>query len=270
MTQRSWAPREEAVLVPAVRALRAPLPSQVSIPAPRRPAPEPTSSSSTLHDPAHVAPTAPPDFAGDVPLERSWARRAHEHGHQRVRRPAPTASPDLRPSLRRAAGLAANLVVVIAVAAFLALAVGPHTGAYRTTTMLTGSMRPLYPPGSVLVITPQPASALAPGQVITFNAPIEDRRVVTHRVVSVDHSGSKPVIVTKGDANSGNDPWTAKVTGDTVWRVRGVVPHVGSALRALREPRVQFVLTRGLPALLLLTLLVSVWRPRPAAAPRHA
>ncbi len=146
-------------------------------------------------------------------------------------------------------------------AAFLGLAVGPHTGAYRTTTMLTGSMRPLYPPGAVLIISPQPVSELAPGQVVTFHAPLEDRRVVTHRVVSVDRSGSRPVMVTKGDANPGNDPWAAKLSDDTVWRVRGSVPHLGSAIQMLRTPLAQLVLTRGLPAILLLGLLVSVWRP---------
>lgn len=189
-------------------------------------------------------------------------RGAHGHGYSAAptrgrgahRRRGP------RP-LRRTASWVGNLVVLVTIAAFFGLAVGPHTGAYRTTTMLTGSMRPLYPPGSVLVITPQPASEVAAGQVLTFNAPTEDRRVVTHRVVSVDHSGPKPTMVTKGDANNGNDPWTATISGDTVWRVQGAVPFVGRAIQELRRPSVQLVLTRGLPALLLLSLLVSIWRP---------
>ena len=185
-----------------------------------------------------------------------------------TRRPAPRhARPSaVSPVLRRGLGWAGNLGVALVLLAFLGLAVGPQTGLYRTTTMLTGSMRPAYPPGSVLLLTREPVSALAPGHVVTFHAPTEDRRVVTHRLVSIDRSGERPVMVTKGDANPGVDPWRAAVNGETVWRVRAVIPQAGTAIRLMRDPLVQLLLTRWLPGLLLLVLLVSVWRPEPKNA----
>ncbi len=266
MTQQSWLTREQScaesatrvsgsVVVPAQRshqrlhAARLPAQRMRPKPAPRHDASRP---------PRAVTAARVAQLKASTSLSPSWS--ASQPLLDDRRRTVPP-----RPALRREALVAGtaivNLAVLLALVALLGLAIGPHTGAYRTTTMLTGSMRPLYPPGSVLVITPQKASDLAPGQVITYNAPIEDRRVVTHRVIAVDHTGPYPVMETKGDANNGPDPWKATVKSDTVWRVQGVVPHVGRAIQLLRDPRAQLVLTRGLPAVLLLSLLVSLWRP---------
>lgn len=168
--------------------------------------------------------------------------------------------PRRRP-VRTAALLILDVAVTAAILALVALGIGPHVYEYRTLTMLTASMRPHYPPGSVVVVTPTPASSLVPGDVITFHAPTEDRRVVTHRVTAVEHDGSQVRVVTKGDANNADDPWGEFViNGSTVWKARGAVPLVGHAVAHLRRPEVQFVMTRGLPLLLLGWLLVSVWR----------
>ena len=162
--------------------------------------------------------------------------------------------------VRLAAVLALNAVLLSAVVGFVGLALGPRTGQYQTLTMLTGSMRPQFPAGSVVVVTREPVDALRPGHVITYHAPIEDRRVVTHRVVSIDRSGAKPVVVTKGDANAGNDPWQAALNDDHVWRARFAVPLLGDAIRLLRQPAAQTIATRALPGLLLVWLLASIWR----------
>lgn len=167
-----------------------------------------------------------------------------------------------RRPLRRTATLLLDLVVLVAIVALGALAVGPHSAKYRTLTMLTASMRPSFPPGSIVVVTPAPTSSLRAGDVITFHAPTPARPVMTHRVVSVDRSAGIPKVVTKGDANAGNDPWGEfLIEGDTVWKARGAVPLAGHALATLRDPRVQLALTRVIPGVLLLWLLVAVWRP---------
>lgn len=162
--------------------------------------------------------------------------------------------------------LVLNLSFATAVTAFLALAVGPRSGQYRTLTMLTGSMTPQFPAGSVVIVTPEPVESLRPGQVITFYAPTPDRPVVTHRVVSVDRSGPKPVVTTKGDANNGNDPWQAAIDGATVWRARGAIPYLGATIAALRTPAGELTFTRVVPGLLLVWLLAAVWRGDDAAA----
>lgn len=189
-----------------------------------------------------------------------------------VRLPAPRVAPDaaervtepVPPRRRRGrrvvAAVLLNLLVLSSVGVFAALAIGPRTGHYQTLTMLTGSMRPQFPPGSVVVVTREPASSLRPGMVITFRAPTPDRQVFTHRVVSVDRSGAHPVVVTKGDANPGIDPWQAVIADPYVWQARFAVPLLGDAIRVLRQPEVQLVVTRVLPGMLLAWLLVSIWR----------
>lgn len=159
-----------------------------------------------------------------------------------------------------------DATVVAAVLALTALGIGPHFANYRTLTMLTASMRPAYPPGSIVVVTEEPVSTLKPGDVITFHAPTPNRPVVTHRVVTVEREGAATRVTTRGDANNAADPWGEfAINSATVWRARGEIPLAGHAIANLRRPEVQLVLTRALPLTLLAWLLVSVWRRDDAA-----
>ncbi|MER7074169.1 signal peptidase I [Terrabacter sp. NPDC000476] len=163
-------------------------------------------------------------------------------------------------ALRRAAQVAATGLAVVAAAVFLLLAVGPHVLGYRTATMLTGSMSPGINPGDVVVTVPRAAADVQVGDVITYEIPVEDHRVETHRIVRVttDAAGRRAV-VTKGDANSDVDPWVATLDQDTVWEVATVVPHVGNAIRAVRSGLGQgWVLWGALGGFVLLTLR-SIW-----------
>jgi signal peptidase len=175
---------------------------------------------------------------------------------------------------RRAAGFARTAlvrllpwavrgIVVVAIVAFAGLAVGPHVFGYRTLTMLTGSMSPAIDPGDVVVVTPVATSEVTEGMVITYHIPVEDHHLVTHRVVSVEHGPEGAVTVqTKGDANDVVDYWKATLEGDTVYRVRAVLPEVGNVLQALRTPVVSQLLTYGATALVAGWLLLAIWRPR--------
>jgi signal peptidase len=170
-----------------------------------------------------------------------------------------TAGPGVLRSLGR--GLL-DAILLLGLSFFLFLAVGPHLLPYRTVTMLSGSMSPYIPVGSLAVDTPEPVSALHAGQVVSFHAPIDGHPVVTHRVVSVEHRDGQVLIRTRGDANSGVDPWLAVVHGRTVWRVSAVVPAMGGVVRTLRGGVVHLVIAWLLPFVLLVALLWSIWRPR--------
>jgi signal peptidase I len=153
-------------------------------------------------------------------------------------------------------------LVALAVLTFALLAVGPHVLGYRTMTMLTGSMAPEINPGDVTIVTPMAVSEVTEGMVIAYHRPIEDHSVVTHRVISVEKAANGTVTIqTKGDANAAADPWTATLNGDTAYRVRGVVPMLGSVIEALRAPVVTQVLLYGAPTLLVGWLLLTIWRP---------
>ena len=155
-----------------------------------------------------------------------------------------------------------RLVMLLAVVVFAGLAVGPHVLGYRTMTMLTGSMSPGIDPGDVIVVTPLPISEVEAGMVISYHIPIDDHRLVSHRVLSVDTGPDGAVTVqTKGDANDAPDPWQATLQGTTAWQVATVVPDLGHLIQALRTPALSHTLVYGAPALLAGWLLLSIWRP---------
>lgn len=166
--------------------------------------------------------------------------------------------------MRRAAHLALAALLVAAVCMVALIAVGPRTGAYRTLTVLSASMRPTYGPGSVVVVRPVATADLEVGDVITFRIPEEDRRVVTHRIVELVEAGVRPVVRTQGDANNAADPWLSRLEGDVAWRVEASVPWLGYGISALRAPLVGRALVLLCPLLLCLLWLVDVWR-RPKA-----
>ncbi|HAP90058.1 MAG TPA: signal peptidase I [Arthrobacter bacterium] len=183
--------------------------------------------------------------------------------------PVPT-----RRILRRVAATGARALttalVIITAAVFLFLAVGPRFLGYQTSTMLTGSMSPLINPGDVVVSIKTPTAQVKAGDIITYSIPVDDHRIETHRVTEVITNTDGTIAVrTKGDANTGADPWTATLQDDYVHTTAVVIPHLGDAIRALSEPTVRTALLYGAPALLVIALLTSIWRktPGPAAAP---
>ncbi|HET6876837.1 MAG TPA: signal peptidase I [Jatrophihabitans sp.] len=203
-------------------------------------------------------------------MTASIARLPQRGGSAGAARPgaAGTAPAPARSAVARIASALATLALVLGALALVFMTVAPRVFHYRTATMLTGSMAPGIKPGDVIVDTLEPTSELAAGQIITYHIPVEDHRVESHRVIWVRHAADGAVLFrTKGDANNGPDPWTARADGTQVWRVRGVVPVAGTVIRALRQPVVHLLLAEVLPVLLVLWLLVGIWRPKPAQDP---
>jgi signal peptidase len=165
--------------------------------------------------------------------------------------------------LLRLLGVTATLVVVVALAALAAAAIGPRLGLYRTETVLSGSMRPAFSPGDVIVVTPEPTAGVRVGQVISYQIPIGDHHVESHRVIKLAKAGDRPIIETKGDANTAPDPWRARLTPGTAWRERFVIPKLGWLIIWLRQPLAQSISVLLLPMLLAAWWLVRIWRPRP-------
>ena len=154
---------------------------------------------------------------------------------------------------------AATCLVVVSVAVLLVIGILPRTGWYRTMTVLTGSMRPTFAPGDVVVARPTAADSVQVGDVLVYRVPVGARQVESHRIVQI--LGHKPLIVrTRGDANNAADPWTAIIDDDHVWTVRGSVPWAGRAILWLRTPRLHTLTTYLLPLLVAMLLLSAIWR----------
>lgn len=117
-------------------------------------------------------------------------------------------------------------------------------------SVLSGSMTPKYPIGTVLFTIGSPVYEL--GDVIAFKRRNE---VITHRVISYSsHDGQRSYLV-KGDANNVAD--SDRVDGGSViGKVFFSIPYIGRVLALLHQPLGVLTLI-GIPALLL--ILHEVW-----------
>lgn len=154
---------------------------------------------------------------------------------------------------------AQRVLLALGVIFFLTIAVLPRLGLYRPVTVLSGSMRPTFSPGDMVIVTPEPVRAVRVGQVISYQVPTGIHQVETHRIVKILQGGAHPVIQTQGDANNWPDPWTAKLEGSTAWRMRAVVPDLGYAVNWLRGGTLRTAAIIVAPALLAILVLFEIW-----------
>ena len=153
-----------------------------------------------------------------------------------------------------------QLALLVPVAAlFIGLAVLPRLGLYRPLTVLSGSMRPTFDPGDLVLVRPEPIRDVKVGQVISYSVPVGLHQVETHRVIRILKGGAHPVIQTQGDANNWRDPWTAKLQGRTAWRLSLVIPYGGYAINALRSRTAHLATVVVAPLLVCLLLLAQLW-----------
>ncbi|SOC87774.1 signal peptidase I [Curtobacterium sp. 314Chir4.1] len=123
-------------------------------------------------------------------------------------------------------GLSTGLLLLVAGLAVVLIVVPKATGS-TPLTVLTQSMDPTLPPGTLLVVRPTPVEDIRIGDVVTYQITSGQPAVISHRVVSVASSsdGSRTFTL-KGDNNALADP--APVTAA---QVRGVVwyslPDIG-------------------------------------------
>lgn len=120
-------------------------------------------------------------------------------------------------------------VIAVGVALLGVAVVVPRLGGATPYVVLTGSMRPTMPPGTLVVVKPVPAAALQVGTVITYQLHSGVPDVVTHRItaVRVDGRGHRS-FVTRGDANPSPDPaavYPVQVKGERWYDV----PYLGYA-----------------------------------------
>lgn len=166
---------------------------------------------------------------------------------------------DVTRTLRVLRLIVVRLLMALSLCLLLVLGLGPRTGRFQVMTVLTGSMAPVAPRGSLAIVTPTALRDLHVGDVLTYAIPVEDHHVITHRVIEIRRSGSGAAIRTKGDANEAADPWVAQVDAPTVWTERFAVPHLGQAIIALRSPLVHR-LGQLSPLLVALIFLRNLWR----------
>lgn len=119
---------------------------------------------------------------------------------------------------------------------FAFLISGVRLFGFQVYGVLTGSMEPSYPTGSLIYVRPVDAAELRVNDVITFSQ--SSGVVVTHRIVEVVRDESNPYVVryrTKGDANNAAD--ANLVSSDNIiGKVSFSVPVLGNVASFLHTP----------------------------------
>jgi signal peptidase I len=157
-------------------------------------------------------------LVAEEPPKLNRKQRRHAKRRARRRRPLP---------VRIVLGVVSLIVTVamVALAVFVvAVAVLSGSGLYRTTTVLTGSMANLYPPGTVVLLERQSPELIRKGDVIAF-VPPQAGTPVLHRVEKIiDESatrGNETMLVEDNSEGAGEgdmitvriDPLDASVPG---------------------------------------------------------
>jgi signal peptidase I len=153
-----------------------------------------------------------------------------------------------------------TLLLVVLVLALGAATWGVLTGQWRAHSVLSGSMEPSLPVGSVAITERVRTSSLEVGDVITFREPDDPAQLVTHRIVSITKEDGRLRYETKGDANDAKDPWKVTLRGHHSYLVIADVPYLGYVVTTVRHPDVRPWLLAG-AGVLMLAAVVNVFLP---------
>lgn len=139
-----------------------------------------------------------------------------------------TATPGRRARHRRGPHGRASTALVAVLALFLAaVAAAVLSGNYQIRPVLSGSMRPGFSVGGVVITKRVPLSEIKVRDVIVFTRPNQPSELVVHRVTSLTRAGSSLTATTQGDANDAPDPWKLNLNGTYAYRVAFSLPLIG-------------------------------------------
>ncbi|MWV58889.1 signal peptidase I [Rathayibacter sp. VKM Ac-2754] len=171
--------------------------------------------------------------------------------------------------LRSVLGVAVGLVALVGVAVFVLSALG----VVRLVPVLSNSMAPDMPVGSLAITLPAAPTEIRAGDVIVFTDPDVPERRVIHRITFVypeDEAatlrGREPgelALTTKGDNNPTADPWIVTIADQRIWREQTSVPLLGWPSIALAQPEARFAFFAVGGAAVVGGVLLAIWR-RPA------
>ena len=115
--------------------------------------------------------------------------------------------------------------------------------------ILSGSMKPLFNVGDLLITQDVPAHQLKVGDVVVLRNG-QDYTLFAHRIIRISEINGTVFIQTKGDANPTEDQGTLRVAAfQTMPRGFGRLPWAGSLLDTISRNRIALFADFGLLAL---------------------
>lgn len=155
-----------------------------------------------------------------------------------------------------------NWISSILVAAVVLLAValvGVRIVGLQPYVVLSGSMEPTYPVGSLIYVKSTDYKQLKVGDPITFL--VSEDTVATHRIIEVLPDKDDPNIIryfTKGDANDAPDGSSVhykNIIGKPVFSI----PYLGYVSNYIQAPPGKYVAISGCALLMLLVFLPDIF-----------
>ncbi|MCW2797318.1 signal peptidase I [Nocardioides sp.] len=154
-----------------------------------------------------------------------------------------------------------GLVLLAALAAVSLAVLVPRLAGATPYTVLTGSMSPTMPPGTLVVVRPVDAKDIQIGMVITYQLDSGDPTVVTHRVVAQGFNAKgEPIFRTQGDANDVPDEkWVrpVQIRGEKWYSVQ-YLGYVSNVLTGKERQMGVYLTAAGLMGYALLMFASSV------------
>lgn len=129
-----------------------------------------------------------------------------------------------------------------------------HNFPLKAYTVLTGSMQPSIPVGSMVFALPAQHQDLQVGSIITFNSPQEPNKLIVHRIHRIIFEEQQKAYLTKGDNNDAVDNWKIydlQIQGQAVF----YLPYLGYLSGYSKTP-FGFLTILGLPAVFLALLYI--------------
>ncbi len=153
-------------------------------------------------------------------------------------------------------------VIVVLAVIFAILLVGVRLFGIQVYSVVSGSMEPEYPVGSLIYVRGVVPSEIEVGDVITYVLPNETPS--THRVVRIDEQNQH--FYTKGDANKtedGSPVHFKNLIGTPIFKI----PYLGYLAYHIQHPPGMYVAIAAGAVLLLLVFLPGFFKKEKDAAP---
>ena len=146
-------------------------------------------------------------------------------------------------------------VIVVLVVIFAVLLIGVRLFGVQVYSVISGSMEPEYPVGSLIYVKEVDPSEIEVNDVITYVLPSETPS--THRVVRIDEENQ--LFYTKGDANETEDgaPVHFKnLIGTPVFKI----PYLGYVAYYIQHPPGMYIAIAAVAVLLILVFLPDLFK----------
>ncbi|MBY3792350.1 signal peptidase I [Rhodococcus fascians] len=143
------------------------------------------------------------------------------------------------------------LLLFCVVAILLAAVVVPKVSGSQAYTVLTSSMEPTYPPGTLIVVKPGDVQSMGIGEPVTYQIASGLPEVITHRIVAVGFDAeNRRVYTTQGDNNPRPDesPVKPEQIRGRVWYSIPYLGYVNNWITGERRTTAVYVIAGGLVA----------------------